>query len=58
MKSPLNLFQRSSVLYHRSRYDKVAGHSNTILARGGRNLNNSIFKKSNAGGLGDVEVSL
>ena len=38
--------------------DRV-GHLNTILARGGGNLNNPIFKSSNAWGLprGDVEVS-
>ena len=30
--------------------DKV-GHLNTILARGGGNLNDSIFKSSNARGL-------
>ena len=41
--------------------DKV-GHLNTILARGGGNLNDPIFKSSNARGLrgrggGDVEVS-
>ena len=39
------------------------GHLNTILARGGENLNDPIFKSSNARGLpgggggGDVEVS-
>ena len=41
-------------------FDKV-GHLNTILARGGGSLNDSIFKSSNARGLpgggGDVEVS-
>ena len=42
--------------------DKVR-HLNTILARGGGNLNDPIFKSSNArvlpggGGGGDVEVS-
>ena len=36
--------------------DKV-GHLNTILARRGGNLNNPIFKSSNARGRGDVEVS-
>ena len=46
--------------------DKV-GHLNTILAQGGGNLNDPIFKSSNARGLpgggggggggGDVEVS-
>ena len=37
------------------------GYLNTILAQGGGNLNNSIFKNSNARGLpgggGDVDVS-
>ena len=42
-------------------YDRV-GHLNTVLARGGGNLNDAIFKISNALGLlgvgvGDVEVS-
>ena len=42
--------------------DYSVGHLNTILARGGGNLNNPIFKSSNARGLpggggGDVEVS-
>ena len=31
--------------------DNRVGHLNTILARGDRNLNNSIFKSSNARGL-------
>ena len=42
-------------------HDRV-GHLNTILARGGGNLNNLIFKSSNARGLpgggGDFEVSI
>ena len=40
------------------------GHLNIILVRGGRNLNDTIFRSSNAqvlpgggGGQGDVEVS-
>ena len=41
--------------------DSRVGHLNTILARGGGNLKNPIFKSSNAralpgGGGGDVEV--
>ena len=45
--------------------DDRVGHLNNILARGGGNLNDPIFKSSNApalsggwgGGGGDVEVS-
>ena len=42
--------------------DDRVGHLNTILARGGENLNDPIFKSSNAralpgGGGDDVEVS-
>ena len=42
--------------------DDRVGHLNTILARGGANLNDPIFKSSNARALpgkggGDVEVS-
>ena len=41
--------------------DDRVGHLNTILARGGENSNNPIFKSSNGrcltGGGGDVEVS-
>ena len=43
------------------KFDDRLGYSNTILVRGGGNLNNPIFKSSNAralpGGWGDVEVS-
>ena len=45
--------------FDRKSDDKV-GHLNTILVRGGGNLNDPIFKSSNARGLprgGDVEVS-
>ena len=39
--------------------DGGVGHLNTILARGGRNLNDPIFKSSNArGGGGDGMVKL
>ena len=39
--------------------DDTVGHLNTILVRGGANLNDPIFKSSNARGLlvEDVEVS-
>ena len=42
--------------------DNRVGHLNTILAQGGRNLNDPIFKSLNAralpgGGGGDFEVS-
>ena len=38
--------------------DDRVGHLNNILARGGGNLNDPLFKSSNAqGGGGDVEVS-
>ena len=42
------------------KFDDWVGHLNTTLAQGDENLNNSIFKSSNARkgkGGGDVEVS-
>ena len=54
------LFFRRSISQTKS--DVRVGHLNTILARGGGNLNDPIFKSSNSRGLpeggGDVEVSI
>ena len=60
-KSRQRLFFREGHLTDNS--DDKVGHLNTILARGGRNMNDPIFKSSNARGLpgggggGYVEVS-
>ena len=52
-KEPTTIVLKEGLLT--DKFDERVGHLNTILAHGGGNLNDSIFKSSNAGALLEEE---